>query len=346
MRKIIICFLCLFLIGCDAKELSELSIGTVLGIDKKENTYTVSCLIVGKEENETKFYQGIGSSVETALNNLNLKLSENLYLNHIQSVIVGEGAAKDGMKNIVQYFIRNSNIQKNFYLFVTQDVNANTVLDNLLKTSGNDYNIITNIFKYNDQIDFKEQKNSFTGFLDDILSPNKEPVLHAITLTKDTLVTADLALFKNDKLISFSKNITGYAVLMEEAKKITLEIPCKEDKSIVSVEKIKRKTKVKNGTIYNTIKGNLYLKENGCHFKINTEKEKNALKKKAEKQLEQKLGQVLKEAKKIDSDIFGYQEFLYKRGQKTKETTFSNIKVSNDSNLSIKTLKVGGEYHE
>lgn len=346
MKKWILCLFCLFLVGCDAKELSELSIGTVLGIDQTKDGYLISCLIVGKEENETNLYKGEGSTVETALNNLNLKLSENLYLNHIQSVIVSEKVAKKGMKNVMQYFISNSSIQKNFYLFVTKEVKADAVLENLLKTSGNDYNIITNIFKYNDEIDFKGQENSFTSFLEDELSPNKEPILHAITLDKNTLVSADLAFFKKDKLVSFSQNTIGYAALMGEAKKITLELSCENNKSIIRIDKMKKKTKIKNGIISNTITGDLTIKENGCQFPIDTKKDKEKLKALAEKKLNKIVNQTIQEAQAIPSDIFGYQEMLNRFKQNKNHLSFSELKIENHSKLSTEKLYKKGDYHE
>lgn len=346
MKKIIL-LLCLFLLtSCDSKELSELSIGTVLGVDQSKDGYIVSCLVVGKEENKTLLYTGEGSSIGSALSNLNLNLSENLYLDHIQSVVLSDKVAEKGMKNLLTYFLKEKTIQKNFYLFLAKDVKANDILKHLLETSGNDYNSITNIFKYHDQIKFSDQTDSFNEFLDDVLSKRKEPVLHSITIKEGKLGISDLGIFKSDKLKTFTKDAVGYSTLMNNVKQIHLEIPCSDTQSIITVNQMKTKTKVKKKDIYNTITGSIEMKENRCHFAMESKNDKNKIKQMAEKELEILLQKTIRESKEIGSDIFGYQDLLYKKNPTIISFSFKDLTINNQVKLSTKKLNDKGVYHE
>lgn len=346
MKKILCILMILLLTGCNYKELSDLSIGTVLGIDQINDEYKISCLIVGKEENQTKLYTGSGTSITSAMKNLNLNLTGELYLDHIQSIIISEKIAKKNLKNVIQYFLKNNDIQKNFYLFMAHKVEAEKILSTLLESNENDYNAITNIFKSHDEIVFTDQTDTYTQFLNALISKRIDPTLHSVTIKDNNISISDLALFKNEVLKKFSSNIEGYALLTGNVKQILLEIPCLNRVSIAEINKIKLKTHIDGNRIKNKITGTIILKENNCKLNVKTEDGKRKVLQKAEKELQKKVDSIIKESKKIDSDIFGYRDLLYKRGKQINSLQYRSISIENNISLTISKEERKGGYHE
>lgn len=346
MKKIVILICLLLLTGCDYKELSEISIGTVLGIDKQKEDYIISSLIVGKEENETLLYTGKGNSITTALANLNLNLSEDIYLNHVQTVLISDKIAKEGLGPILDYFIKNDSIQNNFYLFLAHDTSAESILKALLENSQSNYNTVTNIFKYNDEIEFTNKSDSITEFLDSLLKKGKEPTLNSVTIQNEKVTTSKLGIFKKDKLHTFSDNQIGIALLSNRANHIILNIPCDKGESVVEVNHIKVKSKYKNTKIVNEIKGTLSIKENICQYNMMKEKDKKNLLEKVQKELQNLLSKTVKESKKNQSDVFGFGNIVYQKEKKLSSSYFEKLDIQNKITLKIQKEDKKEVYHE
>ncbi len=342
MKKWFLLCILFLLTSCDYKELNEISISTVLGIDKKDNQYIISSLIVGKEENETILQNGTGTSLTTAFANLNLNLSENLYLNHVQTIIISDDLAKEGLEPILNYFIKNDSIQNNFYLFLAHNVSSKQILETLLESNNSDYNTITNIFKYNDEIEFSDKTDTLTELVDTLLEKGKEPTLNTVTISKERVIASNLAILKKDKLKAFSENMIGIAILSNHANHIVLNIACKENKSVVELGSIHVKTKTNGKKIDNYITGNISVKENTCGKTIKNEKQ---LLKKVEWELQKILKNSINESKQLNSDIFGYGALLSKKNKNLKTDYFTDLIIENHMNFKIKD-KEGDVYHE
>lgn len=345
MKKWMIMICILLLTGCDYKELNEISISTVLGIDKNNEEYTITSLIVGKGENETIIETGTGTSLTTAFSNLNLNLSENLYLNHVQTIIISDQIAKEGLNPILDYFVKNDSIQNSFYLFLAHKVSAQAILQTLLESHNSDYNTITNIFKYNDEIEFSDKTDNIDEFLDTLLEKGKEPTLNTVTISNDKVTSSKLAIFRNDKLKGFSENSMGIAVLSNHANHIIIHIPCETQNSVVEINQIHVQTKINNNQIQNDITGNITLKENACQFQINNKVQQKILIQKAEKEVQKILKQSTNEIQNLKSDIFGYGSMLYKKNKQLHSNYISKLKIHNKLTLKIQN-KEGRIYHE
>jgi len=345
MKKLIVILLILILTGCDYKELSDLSIGTVLGIDKKEDKYIVTALIVSQNEGETHLFEGQGTSITAAIDNLNLNLTENLYLNHLQSLVIETNVAKEGMKNILNYFLKNKEIDRDFYMFLAHNNSSSEILKHLLDKSNGNYNSITNIFKTHDEIKYTDNSNSFSSFLNTILKDGIEPTLNSLTIKNNTLIISDIGVFKKDKLIEYIDSNIGYASLNSTAKQVTLNIPCQNKNTVLVIENIKTTTKTHNKHIINNISGNIKLKENNCKFKTRTDEEKKKIENLTSLELEKLVDKTIKQSKKINSDIFGYKEFLYKNYENT-DINYNDLKITNKIKLSTKNIESSDAYHE
>jgi Spore germination B3/ GerAC like, C-terminal. len=345
MKKAVILIFILLVTGCDYKELSDLSIGTVLGIDKQDGKYVVTALVVSENEGETHLFEGKGISVVTAINNLNLNLTENLYLNHLQSLVISTEVASEGMKNTLNYFLKKDDIDKNFYIFLAQNNTSNEILKHLLEKSNGNYNTITNIFKTHDEIKFTDNSDTFSTFLDIMLREGIEPTLNSLSIKDNTLTISDVGVFKNDKLVNYIGDNISYATLIGTAKQITLSIPCSDSTTIVTIENIKINHKIKNNTVNNNITGNIRIKENNCQFETKTEENKQKLKKTITNKLLKMLDKTINQTRELNSDIFGYGELFYKN-YKNPNINYPNLKITNKINFKFKNIESSDTYHE
>ena len=134
MKKIILFILFIFLFtGCNYTELNGISIITILTIDQRNDEYIIQSLIPDDNLNDLKKYEGKGKTVSSALNDLDLKLNKKMYLNHLQTIIISEKLAKKGIKPILNYFLKNENMRDNFYLLISEGMNAKDVLTKIQK---------------------------------------------------------------------------------------------------------------------------------------------------------------------------------------------------------------------
>lgn len=331
MKKILILITLLFLFGCDYKEITDSSVATIIGIDKEKDEYVITALIPRKEENKTNLYKGKGFSLSSAFNDLNLNLEKNISFSHLQTMIISDVIAKEGTNEIIKYFIKDEEVQKNFYFFVSKDTTAVNILNSLLKTNNNDYNTLTNVFIKHNKIKFKNNSIAFHDFVNNVLTKGKDATLHSITLNKDKVIPSNIALFKNEKLVDFSNNIIGYSLLSKKAKEILLDLKYKDELITVLIYNINVKSYVKDKNIYYKINSKVRVKENPNDIKIEKD-----LKNIIENNLIGKMINLNKECKKYNTDIFGFENDLEKHYAK-KEFKDIDLKI----NLNLKYEKDG-----
>ena len=115
------------------REITDLAIVTIMGLDVDENgTYTATIEIIdGDKEDSSKTIVefATGNSIQEAIRNIIDKTQKRLYLAHLETLIVSEKIAKDGLDNIVDFFIRDNDGSNNFYLFISKDVEAREIIN-------------------------------------------------------------------------------------------------------------------------------------------------------------------------------------------------------------------------
>ncbi len=333
MKKWILLFFCFFLVGCDFKEIRDLSIVSTMGIDFEDGKYRVSVIVISKEEGESKLYEGEGNSFFKAIQAVNDKLTETLYLGHMQNVIVSETVSKNGLKDVLSYFIKEDVIQNNFYLFLIKESFSKDVLTYLMENSGY---TLSNIFKGNNMLSLKKNDNSIHAFIQDMKDEHKDPVIHSLSLQDHSLSLHSLALFKKDKLVGFT-DIAGYYLLKGNMHQIYLSFPCGEKETTFSIDHMKFQTSLSNNSATHHITGNISLKENGCNFKTNTNDDSKKIKKNIQQMMQGKIDTFLRDQKKLNVQSLDYKSLFGMR-------QYNNIK----SKISLHTdkLKEEGELHE
>lgn len=144
MKKVICCWIVALLVvtlsGCwDVQDISDRAYITSIGVDKaeKENEYKVTFEIVLPElinlrgqDSPANFVQTLeASSMGTALEELQARISRQLNLGHVRVLVIGEDLAKEkNFYDIADFFYRSPNIQLRIRLLVVQNAEAKDIL--------------------------------------------------------------------------------------------------------------------------------------------------------------------------------------------------------------------------
>ena len=262
MKKIFILPVFIFLLtGCNYTELNQISIITLLTIDKEQDEYIIQSLTTDENIEVLKKYEGRGKTINTALNDLDLKLNKKIYLSHLQTIIISEKLAKEGIFPILNYFLKNENVRDNFYLLVAENTDGKKILNKIMdeKLSLNNIYHLVSREKMNSPI----MNNTVNNFLKNLLDDGIEPSLNYINKNLEIKKTA---IFKDDKLIFKSNYTNEINVLSGTTKSILLNIKC-QDSINVLIENIQIRKKKKNNKIITTIYGTSEITDGSCSLK-------------------------------------------------------------------------------
>ena len=137
-KKILVLFLLFFMTGCwNYHELNSIAISTALAIDKKDDEYEISILIANskkgqvsaeKGESQTVVYSAKGNTISDALKNIDLENPRQTYIGHLAVIVISEEVAKEGLMDILDLLLRNSESTKRFYIAIATDYSAKDII--------------------------------------------------------------------------------------------------------------------------------------------------------------------------------------------------------------------------
>lgn len=377
MKKLII-ILAIIIIpisGCGYKELNNLSIVTAVAFDKQEENYELSFLIANspkaqtssKEgEAKTTVYSSQGKTIDEASKKIEQIVPKQIYLGHINVVIISEDIAKEGFLNIADWLLRNPQTRKKFYLLQAKDEKAKNILKIVSPLESFPSQSIATLIESNSETKSVATNITYSNFISQILEKGYDPTLPSITIKGDAkkgsneknlettepesyLALGPLAIYKKDKLKGFltEKESWTVNVLKNEAKEINYNIKYQNQDISIETNNLKTKIKIKNEkNIEITVsgKGNIYNINN----KINLQnyQEIHKIEKKWNQNLKQDLYNTIKKiTKTYQTDIFGFGNLIYKNKPKTWQKIEKNWnnKYLQNINIKIKTnLKIEG----
>ena len=371
---IIIFILTITLTGCGGyKELNNLSIVTAVAFDKTNDEYELSFLIANspkaqtsaKEgEAKTTVYTGKGKTIAEASKDIEQIVPKQIYLGHINVVIISEDIAEDGFLKIADWLLRNPQTRKKFYLLQAKDVSAKNILKIVSPLESFPSQSIATLIESNSETKSIASSITYSNFISQILEKGYDPILPSITIKgsvkkgsneknlettepESYLVLGPIAIYKGDKLEGFLSEKESWAinVLKNEAKEVNYNV--KYQNQDISIETSSLKSNIKiidEKTIEITISGVGDIYNINNQIDIQNYKEINKIEKTWSKSLKQDLSKVVKKVQnKYKADIFGFGNLIYKNNRKTWETLekewnskyFPNLKVKIKTNLKI-----------
>lgn len=163
MKKILFIIIIIFLTGCSKyTDLKDLTIIKSIGI-KYEDNYTIYAQVYDEIKKnvdpKTKVIEVDGKSIKEAFDNLKNKVDKEIFLSHVDLLILDENLTNNNFQEIIDYFIYNSEMRNDFLTIMSNEINellTNTKYDEIetfIKTNNYHRNIIN--------ISFEEIANNY-----------------------------------------------------------------------------------------------------------------------------------------------------------------------------------------
>ena len=328
MKKIflLICFIFL-LSGCyDYKELNDMSIISGIGVDFIDNEYEVILEITNSNKDgssnelETSIVSAKDENISVAFNKAKNKTDKDVYLEHVELLVIGSNIAEYGVNELFDYIIRDTTINSNYFVAVCDNVKEilNTKLENKSVSS-----LIVDTISYT-------QGNTKIDDLDILVSKyitGKEDIaLPFIKLDKDKFTYEEVAYFDKDKMVG-KIDYKMYSFLVLDTKNILFT----SQGNTISITNKDISMNVKENKII------IDIIVDGLVMKINNDinlKDKDGYKK-----LEKLLNEEIKKESiifidtiiKDQSDLLGFKNTYYKK--KKRNINKFDYEINIESNI-------------
>lgn len=381
IKYIILILIIITLSGCyNYKELNDSAIVSAISIDINDNKtdkYTIGVQIMNakKKENtnvsEIAFYEADGATIYDALGQIVLSSPKELYLGHMEVVVLGEELLKKKEPlEYLDFFMRDSSAEKDAVVIVAKEDNAKNILKVItpLETIPSQ-NLKASLFN---SANLSGTTNIITmdELVSNLMEEGKESVLPAVVLTgsakegesQDNIKDSDpdvrikfdnLAVLKNGKLIGYlnENESFGFNIVTADAKNTYIKIKCDNENfatleitSLKTNEEISFKNKKPNVTIKTSAKTNII--EYNCKMNfINDDKLIGEIEKKAEKRIERLINSFLEKSyNEYQTDTLHYGSVFYKEKEKQmKKHGYTNKTIKKDITFNVNAdVKVDG----
>lgn len=325
MKKIILLVICLFfLTGCyDYQELSDMSIVNGIGVDFKDEEYTVSLEIVessskGESSGQisTNVITGKDKIFANAINEAVNNSGKKAYFKHVDLVIISEELAKEGISDIVDYMLRDVTVSSSFFTVVAEDP------EEVLKTELDDdsiSNLIVDTIRYN--ID-ATQIDNIDLIVSNITNERKDIALPYIEMDEDNVLIDNLAYFKKAKMVGKMNNKI-YNFLILKSNNLDFD----SDDNVINIYKKDVSYDIKKDKITINIKGMGRVKKINEDIHLEDKGSYKVIEKSIQEKIATEVEEFIDEAQENESDLVGFKDLYYKVYSKEKDDIPYEVKV-------------------
>lgn len=296
MKKIILIIISLFfLTGCkDYTELENLGIASSIFIEY-DGEYKITTEIY--KDKEMEIVHSSGSTISEAISNFIYKSKNDIYLSHLNAVIIDKQVE---VKDTVYYFLRNPDVNTNFYLVITDNEDFYDKDENIgLKIKN-----ICNRLKYKD----------FFQITKDYLNENIDI---ALPFLDKKLSMDEITIYKQDKLKDRlnSKNTLIYSLLTNKSSNETLKFTIDNRYVVLSVNQISKKIKI-DKNIQIDINLEMALEEKEVGVNDNTIKDITYIESNVNLYMNDYIRDFIEVIKENESDILGLDTLINNKYKK------------------------------
>lgn len=390
IKFIVIFSILFFLSGCqNYQEINNYAIVSGISIDKSESNkemYTVGIQIMNAKKDEESdnslitFYKANGNTIYEALQKILLDSPKELYLGHNEVVVIGEELLKEkNPLDYLDYFMRDSKIEKDSFIMIAKESNAYEILKIITPLETIPSRNLKATLSVSDTYSGVLSIVTIDEFISDLESKGSDAILPAVSITgdkkdgdkMDNIKESDpktklrfetLGYFKDNKLSGYlsSDESLGFNFLAGTPKQTYISVKCdNKNYATVSVNntKLEEELLLKNGKPKVKIKLNVEvdLLEYNCKADF---VENNKKIKELEKKLNKKINNTLKNTvdklyKEEKTDVLKYGSKFYENKYKLmkkynikKEDIRNNITFEfnvkskiNSVELSVRSVK-------
>ncbi len=348
MKKIILIILILFCTSCaDYNDLNNLAIISGISIDYEDDEYNLAYEVLNvKSTNEevstkekTYFARGKGKTITDAFYNTSKEVAKTPYFTHLKVVVIDEEIAKNKLKDITDFLLRDNSIRNIFYLVVAKDSKAFEVISSVNKNNP----VISTAIK--DMLNNKKNTNNifsnltFEEFIQNIVSKTSDGYLSSIMLDNKKLKLGPLAIFKDYEMVNFLTNSESSTVNILNGTGINnyikVKCPNDEDKTInlTTFNKPKSKIEINNKSAKINLKLEFRILENHCNYNFKKDETYEQLEKALSKTLKSNVQNTINTLKKYDSDILKINKAYYRKYKKYIDFKELQYKIKVDAKI-------------
>jgi len=164
---------------------SEKAIVTAIGVDKDDDGYEISMLVVVPTAQKTDSANGVelvsakGRSLGDAVNNISLDIGKTVGLAHCDAIVLSSDAMSTDVRATLDYLNRSGELTKNAMLFNTNE-KAKDVLNTTISTKIVPALKLSTMVEYNKEFSIS-QDASLDGFYTEYYTPSSISLLPIIT---------------------------------------------------------------------------------------------------------------------------------------------------------------------
>ncbi|MBR1884056.1 MAG: hypothetical protein IJ809_03830 [Clostridia bacterium] len=181
------------------KELTDLAIVSSIAVDKAEDDgyYDVSVQVVnskkgsgsetgGSNDPEITIYNAKASTIQEALRLITKESPKKLHLANLEMLVICEDLARDGIDNILDFFLRNTDANNEFYIVISSGENkAKEVISILTPIEKNPTISLKNSLETYADRQGAAIKTTASYALDELMKKYKEMVLSSAEIVGD-----------------------------------------------------------------------------------------------------------------------------------------------------------------
>lgn len=349
MKKIILLIIILFgMTGCyDYQELNNRAIVSGISIDYDLEEYTINYEILnnkksGKDDQEVKAYmvEGKGKTIVEAFQNANDKIDKETYLSHLKVLILSETAAKEKLRDIVDYLLRDPYIRNIFTPVVAKNSTAKEILNSTSEESPVVSEKIQQLIENNKYSENVSIGIDFDEFMDKFEDARIDPCLTVIELTEETPTLAGIALFEDGKLKNFleKEEAAIYNVLTNKSTNHYLKLSCDNDTEGYTIINLYRNKKtdfeITDNILKITSNLNATVIKDSCGNNFRDSDIYEEFGEKFSALLKQEYDIFWKQISNEKTDILGIQKKYYQKTRKELDN-WQNLKLETDIQINI-----------
>ena len=329
MKKIILLIsFILILSGCyDYKELNDMSIVSGIGIDFIDNEYIVSLEITrsskdgSSTEIESNVVTGSDSNISNAFNKAMNMTDKEVYLEHVELLIISTELAEYGISDVFDYIVRDTTINSNYFVVVGD--NPKELLSTTMENKSMSQVIV-------DTVSYTQGDTSIDDL--DIMASkfitNKEDIaLPYVSLDDNSINYSDIVYFNGDKMVGKINN-KMYSFLVLDTKDILFT----RNNNTIKIYNKKISMEVKDNIIEVNIKVDGQISKINKGVNLKDEDSYGKLEKLMNKEIEEETILFIDTILDNDSDLLGFKNIYYKKYKKNINSFKYKVNVSTTIN--------------
>ena len=209
---VMLSLICAMFTGCwDYKKIDDLTLVAGVAIDRSDNGigYKVSLetidfsMSVQENSVKTQIIQLEGNTIFEAFNKTKTQIVKQLYFPDMQILCISEKiAAEDGLKDIVESFIRSTDIRESVYVIISRDESAEKIItqsENMSTVISAEINEL--IDEIGNNVSSGKKSNLYKIYNN--ITASADIALPAFSVNEDRPVIDGIALFKDAKLAGY-----------------------------------------------------------------------------------------------------------------------------------------------